>query len=134
MENQNNPKYLEDIRLQVKLYFEFLMCPLQIVVNYQLKLLNYQVLRILDNIEIAPGTQIHTGQIGTSLIPDAMDVSTEDIALSGKASMDTTGAGLSQQAENDVRPEEHGDRKEHPSEYYSSVKSSANSQLMDETL
>lgn len=88
----------------------------------------------MDNIEIAPGTQIHTGQIGTSQIPDAMDIATEDMAMSGKGSMDTTGTGLSQHAENDVRPDEHGDRKEHPSEFYSSVKSSTNSQQMDETL
>lgn len=43
MQNQNSVKYLEDIKIKV--------------------------LQILDGVEIAPGTQISTGQIGTTQIP-----------------------------------------------------------------
>ena len=50
MENKNSPKQLEDIKLQV--------------------------FKILDNVEAAPGTQIFTGQTGTTWIPDEMDVVT----------------------------------------------------------
>lgn len=48
MENMNTPRYLADVKSQV---FE-----------------------ILDSIEGAPGTQVYTGQAGTSQIPDDMDV------------------------------------------------------------
>lgn len=48
MENLNSPKQLEDIKLQV--------------------------FKILDHVEAAPGTQIFTGQTGTTQIPDEMDV------------------------------------------------------------
>lgn len=61
MENQNSPKYLEDIK--------------------------NQVLKILDGVEAAPGTQIFTGQAGTSIIPDAMDVAVTS-APSGKGTSD----------------------------------------------
>jgi len=47
MENLNSPAYLEDVKLQV--------------------------LKILDQVEIAPGTQIFTGQVGTTQIPAHLD-------------------------------------------------------------
>lgn len=62
MDNLNSPKQVEDIK--------------------------NQVLRILDNVEIAPGTQIYTGQIGTSQIPESMDVVIDD-AVAGKATSDS---------------------------------------------
>eukprot|EP01034_Spumella_vulgaris_P032201 gene32201-39763_t len=61
MENQNSPRYLEEVKMQV--------------------------LRILDGVEAAPGTQIFTGQAGTSQIPDAMRGLTTDVA-SGKGVSD----------------------------------------------
>lgn len=42
---------------------------------------------ILDSIEGAPGVQIHTGQIGTTIIPDDMDV-VVDVKPSDKATRD----------------------------------------------
>jgi hypothetical protein len=63
MENLNTPKYLDDIKTQV--------------------------LRILDDVEIAPGAQIFTGQTGTSQIPDAMDITT-DVTHQSKGTLDTS--------------------------------------------
>ena len=62
MENQNSAKYLEDIKLQV--------------------------LKILDGVESAPGTQIFTGQIGTSQIPAKFDSMTTDME-SGRGTADS---------------------------------------------
>lgn len=111
MENQNSPKYLEDVR--------------------------NQVLRILDGVEVAPGTQIFTGQAGTSLIPDAMDVATTS-ASSGKGSQDdyTNEPNVSLQSSHASRsrfsilqggaaPEDTrmigGDRKQHAMDFASDV-------------
>lgn len=64
MENQNTPKYLEKIRLQV--------------------------LQILDSVEAAPGTQIFTGQEGTTQIPPALSGFTTSDVTSGKGSVDAS--------------------------------------------
>lgn len=61
MENLNSPKYLEEMK--------------------------NQVLQILDRVEAAPGTQIFTGQIGTTLIPPPMNVPLSAV-LSGKSVKD----------------------------------------------
>lgn len=37
-----------------------------------------QIFKILENVEVAPSTQIFTGQIGTTQIPDYMDVVQDD--------------------------------------------------------
>lgn len=60
MENLNSPKYLEDIR--------------------------NQVLQILDGVEPV-GSQIFTGQVGTTLIPQPLDVPVTGV-LSGKGTKD----------------------------------------------
>lgn len=62
MENLNTPRYLEDIKAKV---FD-----------------------ILDHVEIAPSSQIHTGQPGTSQIPPPMESYTTK-ALSGKSTVDS---------------------------------------------
>jgi histone deacetylase 1/2 len=64
MENQNSPKYLENIRIQV--------------------------LQILDSVEAAPGTQIHTGQDGTTQIPASFAGLTASDHVTGKGSSDTS--------------------------------------------
>lgn len=64
MENQNSPKYLENIRIQV--------------------------LQILDSVEAAPGTQIYTGQEGTSQIPAGLSGLTASDHASNKGSADTS--------------------------------------------
>ena len=51
MENLNSQRYLDDIRSEV--------------------------LTILNDVEIAPSTQIFTGQIGTTQIPSAMPIKAE---------------------------------------------------------
>lgn len=66
MENQNSPKYLENIRVQV--------------------------LQILDSVEAAPGTQIFTGQEGTTQIPAALSGFTASDVSGGKGSVDTSSA------------------------------------------
>ena len=66
MENQNSPKYLENIRIQV--------------------------LQILDGVEAAPGTQIYTGQEGTSQIPDSLSGLTASDRVTGKGTSDTSSA------------------------------------------
>mmetsp|Transcript_4506 Transcript_4506/g.4627 ORF Transcript_4506/g.4627 Transcript_4506/m.4627 type:complete len:435 (-) Transcript_4506:28-1332(-) len=79
MDNLNSPSYLSSIR--------------------------QEVFNILDSIEAVPGTQIHTGQIGTSQIPHMMDIEEES---------------QNEKEENnpDKRPEESGGRAEHPGELY----------------
>jgi hypothetical protein len=61
MENLNSPKQLEDIKIQV--------------------------FKILDHVEAVPGAPIFTGQIGTTQIPEDMDVVVS--SAGGKASIDT---------------------------------------------
>lgn len=81
MENLNTKKYLEETK--------------------------NQVLQILDEIEIAPGTQIHTGQIGTTQIPPSFP----------------TSVNANDKDENpDVRPNENGGKPEHPVEFYDTQK------------
>lgn len=60
MENKNTPQYLEDVKLQI---FE-----------------------ILDGLEAVPGTQIYTGQDGTSLIPGAAMDLDQEMVMSGPKS------------------------------------------------
>jgi histone deacetylase 1/2 len=64
MENLNSARYMDSIRTQV--------------------------LQILDGVEAAPGTQIFTGQEGTSQIPAAMTGFTQDDAPSGKSTVDSS--------------------------------------------
>jgi histone deacetylase 1/2 len=79
MENANTPRYLEDIKMQV--------------------------LQVLDGVEAAPGTQIFTGQDGTTQIPSAF--------------MEGASKVRDDEDQNpDVRPHEYGGRPEHPLEMY----------------
>ena len=80
MENLNTKKYLEETK--------------------------NQVLQVLDGIEIAPGTQIHTGQVGTTQIPASFPTSGEDV----------------KDEDPDTRPHESGGKPEHPAEFYLSSK------------
>lgn len=84
MENLNSAKYLEDTKLQV--------------------------LKILDSVEVAPGTQIFTGQDGTTQIPNAM----MEVDLRAEREEEEDAAP-------DSRPHEHASgRTEHPMEMYDS--------------
>ena len=83
MENLNSAKYLEDMTTQV--------------------------LQILDGVEIAPGTQIFTGQDGTTTIPDAFPTATQDDRERA------TGA--------DTKPDETGGKPEHPAEFFAAPRS-----------
>ena len=80
MENHNSVKYLQDMTMQV--------------------------LQILDGVEIAPGTQIFTGQDGTTTIPDAFPTATEDDRDRSTAAGD------------DTKPDEAGGKPEHPAEFF----------------
>ena len=99
--------------------------------------------KILDEVEIAPGTQIFTGQDGTTQIPGPFPHSvTDDDVLSSRVRDSTGGSGGSggsvklllgggysvsqetttggsESTRSDVREDERGGRREHPSEYYS---------------
>lgn len=66
MENLNSARYLEDVKAQV--------------------------LQVLDRAEAAPGTQIFTGQTGTSQIPGPLDSGTVGMRAQGKGSMDSVSA------------------------------------------
>ena len=78
MENMNSKRYLEDMR--------------------------NQVLQILKCVEIAPGTQIHTGQAGTRLLPPS---ASDLLAPRGDV-----------EANADSSVHEAGGRAEHPAEFY----------------
>ena len=64
MENRNSAKYLDNIRSKV--------------------------LQILDNVEIAPSTQIYTGQAGTTIIPPGLDHMVTAQSRGGKPSVDSS--------------------------------------------
>ena len=81
MENLNTSKYLEEIKTEV--------------------------LQILDGVEIAPGTQIHTGAAGTTQIPDSF----QGLTTNGDD-------GLAEESNPDKRPHESGGKPEHPAEFY----------------
>jgi histone deacetylase 1/2 len=78
MENMNSKRYLEDVR--------------------------NQVLQILKCVEIAPGTQIHTGQAGTTLLPP----SARDLFMPRGGEVGNA----------DISVHEAGGRAEHPAEFY----------------
>ena len=67
MENLNTPKYLEDM--------------------------TNQVLMILDGVEIAPGTQIYTGQDGTTIIPGPFPHSVQRLVTGWAYATTSTGSG-----------------------------------------
>ena len=116
MENLNSVKYLEDIK--------------------------YQVLQVLDGVEIAPGTQIHTGQDGTTLIPSSFphsalsETTSSSVRDSTSLSImsndrdregghddrdrdrDPEGVEGGNSMDGDRREDEAGGRPEHPSEFY----------------
>ena len=114
MENLNSVKYLEDIK--------------------------YQVLQVLDGVEIAPGTQIHTGQDGTTLIPSSFphsalsETTSSSVRDSSGLSIMSNDRGGGQEdrdrdrdpegveggnsMDGDRREDEAGGRPEHPSEFY----------------
>ena len=111
MENLNSPKYLEDMTLQC--------------------------LQILDGVEIAPGTQIYTGQDGTSVIPGPFPHAVQDNSnLSSRVRDSTGGDGAGAvplvtggnrstvgeargESDPDRRDDELGGRPEPASEFYS---------------
>ena len=105
MENLNTFKYLEDM--------------------------TNQVLMILDGVEIAPGTQIYTGQDGTTLIPGPFPHSVQDDSnltsrvkdstISGGTASSSSSSGVEEnttERDPDRRDDERGGRPEHPSEFY----------------
>ena len=63
MENLNTPKYLDKVKIQV--------------------------LQILDKVIAVPGTQIYTGQVGTTQIPPSMSGLTTSDSRSGKGTVDS---------------------------------------------
>lgn len=84
MENLNSAKYLEDVRTQV--------------------------LKILDDVEAVPSTQIHTGQEGTTQIPGAHPLGVQISAKEAES--------LATDMKPDKRYMESGGRPEHPQEKY----------------
>ena len=91
-----------------------------------------QVLQVLDGVEIAPGTQIFTGQDGTTLIPSSFPHSSLNENYSSSVRDSTTimshdrGDGremnsngdVGNSMDGDVKEDESGGRPEHPSEFY----------------
>jgi hypothetical protein len=74
MENLNTPSYLENTRSDI--------------------------LQLLSRVTPVPSTQIHTGQAGTTLIPDAMDVVTES-----ETGLSSTSGTVEQQRMEDECPD-----------------------------
>ena len=87
----------------------------------------------MDGVEIAPGTQIFTGQDGTTLIPSSFPHSTLNENHSSGVRDSTTimshdrgesrdnenhGGDLGNSMDGDQKEDESGGRPEHPSEFY----------------
>ena len=85
MENLNSKKYLDDIRIQV--------------------------LEVLDGVECAPGSQIFTGQAGTTQIPPAA------VEVSSYTSKGTV-SSHDEELDPDVLSEETSGKPQHPSEFF----------------
>ena len=92
----------------------FIHCPKYVFVPY----LQFpdQVLKILDGVEIAPGTQIFTGQTGTTQIPGAFPTATISDDAYGSRVRDGEGDAFD---DSDRKPDERGGKPEHPAEFYS---------------
>lgn len=96
------------------------------------------MLQVLDGVEVAPGTQIYTGQDGTTLIPSSFphsalhnnvnssvrDSTTPSIMSSDREDggrgryRDPEGMEQGNSMDGERRDEETGGRPEHPAEFY----------------